>query len=78
MLSNALTSALANVFDVDAEYLLQEDSTLPQHVEARLELLRRRRRAEVSKFAAQRLIPVGPEAFTAIAKIPDEAPSAVF
>ena len=72
VLPNELLSALATVFDVDAEYLLQEDGTLPQHVEAKLELLRRRRRAEVRKFAAQRLMPVDPEAFTAIARILDE------
>ncbi|WP_459793088.1 hypothetical protein [Arthrobacter sp. AD-310] len=64
--------ALATVFDVDPEYLLQEDGKLPEQVEAELELLRSMRRAEVRNFAARALGPVDPEALRAIAKILDE------
>lgn len=64
--------ALATVFDVDPEYLLQEDGKLPERVEAELELLRSLRRAEVRNFAARALGPVDPEALKAIAKILDE------
>lgn len=61
--------ALAKVFDVDPEYLLQEDGKLPEQVEAELELLRSLRRAEVRNFAARALGPVDPEALKAIAAI---------
>lgn len=71
---NDLLRALATVFDVDPEYLLQEDGKLPDCVEAELELLRSRRRAEVRDFAARRLRQVDPRAFRAIAKILDESP----
>lgn len=66
--------AIATVFDVDPEYLLQEDGKLPRQVEAKLELLRNKRRAEVRNFAARALGPVDPEAVKAIAKILDEGP----
>lgn len=64
--------AIAAVFDVDPEYLLQEDGKLPQQVEAELELLRSLRRAEVRNFAARALGPVDPEALKAISRILDE------
>lgn len=64
--------AIAAVFDVDPDYLLQEDGNLPERVEAELELLRSMRRAEVRNFAARALGPVDPEALKAIAKILDE------
>ena len=64
--------AIAAVFDVDPEYLLQEDGKLPERVEAELELIRSLRRAEVRNFAARALGPVDPEALRAIAKILDE------
>lgn len=64
--------AIATVFDVDPEYLLQEDGKLPERVEAELELLRSLRRAEVRNFAARALGPVDPDALAAIAKILDE------
>lgn len=63
--------ALAKVFDVDPEYLLQEDGKLPERVEAELELIRSLRRSEVRNFAARALGPVDPEALIAIAKILD-------
>ncbi|KUM36407.1 hypothetical protein AR689_21025 [Arthrobacter sp. EpRS71] len=64
--------AIAAVFDVDPEYLLQEGGKLPERVEAELELIRSMRRAEVRNFAARALGPVDPEALKAIAKILDE------
>lgn len=64
--------AIATVFDVDPEYLVQVDGELPRQVEAKLELLRNKRRAEVRNFAARALGAVDPEALKAIAKILDE------
>lgn len=64
---------IAEVFDVDPEYLLQEDGKLPEQVEAELELLRSLRRAEVRNFAARALGPVDPEALKAIARILDDS-----
>lgn len=64
--------AIADVFDVDPEYLLQEDGKLPERVEAELELIRTLRRAEVRNFAARALGPVDPEALKEIARILDE------
>ena len=64
--------AIASVFDVDPEYLIQEGGKLPERVEAELQLLRSMRRAEVRNFAARALGPVDPEALKAIAKILDE------
>ena len=64
--------AIAAVFDVDPDYLLQEDGNLPKRVEAELELLRSMRRAEVRNVATRALGPVDPEALKAIAKILDE------
>lgn len=68
----AALRAIATVFDVDPEYLLQEDGPLPEQVEAELKLLRSMRRAEVLNFAARALGPVDPEALKAIARILDE------
>lgn len=64
--------AIAGVFDVDPEYLIQEDSQLPESVDAGLEKVRTKRRAEVRNFAAQALGPVDPEAFRAVADVLDE------
>lgn len=64
--------AIAAVFDVDPEYLLQEDWPLPERVEAELALLRSLRLAEVRNFPARALNPVAPDKLLAIAKILDE------
>ncbi|MCB5281118.1 hypothetical protein [Arthrobacter sp. ES1] len=64
--------AIAGVFGVNPEYLLQEDGPVPEQVDAELTLLRSMRRAEVRNFAARTLGPVDPEALRAIAKILDE------
>jgi hypothetical protein len=64
-----LLIAIATVFDVDPEYLLQEDGPLPEQVEAELKLLLDMRRAEVRTFAARALGDLDPEALSAISKI---------
>jgi transcriptional regulator with XRE-family HTH domain len=64
--------AIASVFGVEADYLIQENGKLPERVEAELELLKSLRRAEVRNFAARALGPVDPKALLAIAKILDE------
>ena len=51
-LPDELLRALAAVFGVNPEYLLQEDGPLPEHVEAELILLRSMRRAGVRNFHA--------------------------
>ena len=67
---------IANVFDVDPEYLLQEDGKLPEQVEAELELLRALRRAEVRNFAIRALGPVDQKALTSIINILGNEPPA--
>lgn len=64
--------AIAGVFGVNPEYLIQDDGPVPEQVDAELTLLRSMRRAEVRNFAARALGPVDPEALRAIAKILDE------
>ena len=61
--------ALAAVFDIDPEYLVQDTSKHPKQVEEELALVRRLRRAEVRGFAARALADVDPETLRAIAKI---------
>lgn len=65
----AALRAIAKVFGVDPEYLLQDAGELPEQVEAELELLRQFRLSEVRNFAARALGPVDPEALRAITKI---------
>ncbi|WP_258066523.1 helix-turn-helix transcriptional regulator [Arthrobacter sp. GMC3] len=65
--------ALAAVFDVDPEYLLEADGNLPEKVEVKLDDLRRTRRAEVRDFAARALGPVDPKALQRIVTILDAA-----
>lgn len=64
--------ALAAVFGVDPQYLLQEDGELPHQVEAKLEHIRVKRRAQVRNFAARALGLLDPETFRAVARILDE------
>lgn len=72
VVSDEALRAIAAVFDVDPEYLLQEDGKLPEAVEAELELIKTLRRAEVRNFAARALGPVDPQALKEIARILDE------
>jgi hypothetical protein len=64
--------AIAGVFGVNPDYLLQDDGPVPEQVEAELALLRSMRRADVRNFAARALGPVDPEALRAITQILDE------
>lgn len=64
--------AIAKVFGVNPDYLLQHDGPVPEKVDAELTLLRSMRLAEVRNFAARTLGPVDPEGLRAIAKILDE------
>jgi hypothetical protein len=70
--------AIAAVFDVNPEYLLQMDGALPDHVAAKLELIRNLRLSDVLNFAGRTLGPVDPEGFRviadAIAKMVNEGP----
>ena len=63
--------AIAQVFDVNPDFLLKEDGNLPRQVEDNLEQVRNKRRAEVRNFAARVLGPVDAEAVRAIAGILD-------
>jgi len=66
--------ALAKVFDVDPEYLLQEDTELPADLEAVLPQVRIKRLSEVRDFAERALSgPVNPEILKAITKMLDKA-----
>lgn len=67
--------ALAAVFDVDPEYLLQDNSDNPKQVESELASVRRLRRAETRAFAARKLADVDPSAFRAISRILDDPPN---
>lgn len=51
----ALLEALADFFGVPVRYLTDEDSEVPDRVQAQLELLRTLREAEVKSFAARSL-----------------------
>lgn len=53
--------ALANVFDVPAEYLLHENAPLPAAVEAALPRIRRQRLYEMQDFAKKTVGPVDPD-----------------
>lgn len=64
--------ALAGVFGVNSQYLLQEDGPLSERVEAELILLRSMRRAKVRDFGIRALRPLDANAFRAVAKIVDE------
>ena len=64
--------AVASVFKVNANYLLEEDGPVPVQVEAKFEQLKVRNRAEVRRFAARALETVDPDAFRAIIRILDE------
>ena len=75
VIPEAALRALAVVFDVDAAYLLQDNTEHPKQVEAKLASVRRLRRAEVREVAVLALSDVDPEALHAICKLLDEAPT---
>lgn len=64
--------AIAVFFDVNPEYLIQDEGKMPERVEAELALIRSMRRAEVLDFAARALGPIDPDTLLEIAKILDD------
>lgn len=69
---NALLRNLAEFFDVDSEYLLDDASEVPSLVDAQLELLRTMREARVRNFAARQLQGISPETLVRLRKVIDE------
>ncbi|MEG9246843.1 hypothetical protein V6S67_01940 [Arthrobacter sp. Soc17.1.1.1] len=65
--------AIATVFGVNPEYLLDENAPLPPEVEAELPRVRIKRLSEVRDFAVKALAVVDPERLKAITEILDEA-----
>lgn len=63
--------AIAKAFGVAPDFLIQDDGDLPQQVEARLEEMRAKRRAEVRDAATRALGFVDPDTLHAISKILD-------
>jgi transcriptional regulator with XRE-family HTH domain len=53
--NTALLEALADFFGVPVSYLTEEDSAVPERVQAQLDLLRSMREAEVKTLAARSL-----------------------
>jgi hypothetical protein len=71
-LSEELLRALAGVFGVSPEYLLEEDGPLSERVEAELVLLRSMRRAGVGNFHACQSGQIDAVTLREIARILDE------
>lgn len=71
-LPEELLRALAAVFGVSPEYLLEEDGPLSERVEAELVLLRSMRRAGVRNFRACQSGQIDAATFREIARILDE------
>ncbi len=67
-----LLRALAEIFGVDAEYLVPGHTGVPERITAQLEAVRRMRAERVQSFAARTLGDVSPGAVEAIRKILDE------
>lgn len=63
--------ALAAVFGVDPEFLLDDNGDLPNKVSGELVRIRAKRRSEVLNFAARALHLVDPDALEAIAEVLD-------
>lgn len=64
--SESLLTALAEIFGVDPQYLIQETGPVPERVEKELGLIRSMRRAKVRNFALRNLGSVDPEALEII------------
>ncbi len=74
VIPDACMHALAEVFDVDPEYLLREDTELPADLEAMLPLVRIKRLSEVRDFAVKALGgPVDPAGLEQILQMLDHA-----
>jgi hypothetical protein len=68
-----IVDGLAAFFDVDAPFLLGEESApTPEKVSAQLDLIRSMRAARVKSYAARTLGDVSPKALKAISKFLDE------
>jgi hypothetical protein len=66
-----LISAIADVLDIDPQYLL-DGTELPAHVDARLDGLRELRMRRVRDFAARSLIDVAPDTLRSITRLLDD------
>lgn len=65
----ALLTALCDIFNVDASYLLQgNDADLPERIDSQLEFVRSLRAARVKSFAVRTLGDVSPETLRAISE----------
>lgn len=70
---SAVFEGLAAFFDVDAAFLVGEDSaTIPAKVSAQLDLVRSMRAAKVKSYAARTLGDISPKALQAISRFLDE------
>lgn len=68
----ALLTNLAHFFKVDPDYLLKEDSGLPERVGAQLELLKVMRANRVKSFAARQLQVLSPDTLREIRDMIDQ------
>ena len=65
--------AVAQVFDVDPEYLLSDDAELPAELALMLPQVRIKRISEVREFAMRSLAHVAPEVLSTITEVFDQA-----
>jgi hypothetical protein len=70
--NNDLLRAIADVFGVDNEYLVQGNLEVPARITAQLEAVKKMRVARVRQFATRTLGDMSPEALAAIEMILDE------
>jgi hypothetical protein len=70
--NNDLLRAIADVFGVNNEYLVQGNLEVPARITAQLEAVKKMRVARVRQFATRTLGDMSPEALAAIEKILDE------
>jgi hypothetical protein len=70
--NNDLLRAIADVFGVDNEYLVQGNLEVPARITAQLEAVKKMRVARVRQCATRTLGDMSPEALAAIEKILDE------
>jgi hypothetical protein len=69
----ALLTALCDIFNVDASYLLfGQDSDLPERIDSQLEFVKSLRAARVKSFAVRTLGDVSPETLRAITEYLNE------
>jgi hypothetical protein len=68
-----IVEALADFFNVNREYLLEEDGPVPERIQHELELLAAMRRAKVKEFATRTLAEVDNETLAAIAELLDDS-----